>query len=94
MMTRLLGNTVAKNFSMGRRQYRDFSSSMGEKDAPMGDMELFVNNEAGLLFKGASGVVGFVVGGLAAEDVKETEELIKRWKQCNDKHQRFLERAR
>lgn len=31
-------------------------------DVPMGDLELFVNNVAGLCFKGASDVVGFVLG--------------------------------
>ncbi|CAH8274265.1 unnamed protein product, partial [Arabidopsis lyrata] len=62
-MMRFPGNSVAKNFRVARSQYRH-CSSMSQKDVQMGDFELLVDNMAGLFFKGAYGVVGFVLGGL------------------------------
>ncbi|CAL9228084.1 unnamed protein product [Arabidopsis halleri] len=96
-MMRFPGNSVAKNFRVARSQYRH-CSSMSQKDVQMGDFELFVDNMAGLFFKGAYGVVGFVLGGLTStgvsEKVQKEEEILIIMKKHNDEHEKDLELMR
>ncbi|CAH8383917.1 unnamed protein product [Eruca vesicaria subsp. sativa] len=91
------GSNVVSKMGRRRAQPRDFSS-VSEKDVPMGDLELFVNNVAGLCFKGVSGVVGFVLAGLTvpgvSENVKNDEKMIIHMKQNNDKRELNMEEMR
>ncbi|CAL9228075.1 unnamed protein product [Arabidopsis halleri] len=71
---------------------------MSDKDVQMGDFELFVDNMAGLFFKGAFGVVGFVLGGLTStgvsEKIQKDEEDLIRLEKLNDENEMKLDLLR
>ncbi|CAL9228082.1 unnamed protein product [Arabidopsis halleri] len=97
-MMRFPGNNVAKNFRLVRRSQYRHCSSMSDKDVQMGDFELLVDNMAGLFFKGAFGVVGFVLGGLTStgvsEKIQKDEEDLIRLEKLNDENEMKLDLLR